>query len=657
MSGHDEVGTDQPDHGGRDLLDALVAATRAIGADPALVLHGGGNTSVKTTQADVTGARRAVLHVKGSGRDMATIDRGGFTPLSLDRLRALLTVRLTDRELRNELRCAVLDASAPDPSVESLVHALLPHTAVLHSQADVVLAVTDTHDARRRAAAIWGERVVVVRYAMPGPDLAAACAQAWAEQAHEGTEGLVVLHHGIFAVGDSPAHALERHTSLLAAARAHVDAAPARPLPSVRAADPVDVMAVARLRAAMSSAAGTPLVLHQAGGDLARSVLADPELATAVTRGPLTPDHVLWTKRVPLIGRDVDAYVDAYTAYVDEHEHRRDEPITRLDPAPRVVLDAELGLLTAGRTAREANVAQDIALHTLDTVLEATRLGGYVPASAGHVFDLEYWTLQQDKLRRAEPHGQLVGTVALVTGAASGIGRACAAELLAAGASVVGWDLSADVAGTFDSPEWLGLQVDVTDEPAVIDALRAGVQAFGGLDVLVVAAGIFPGAQHLTEMPMSTWRRVMAVNVDSVALLYGLAQPLLALAPRGGRVVLIASKNVLAPGPGAAAYSASKAAVTQLSRVAALEWAGDGIRVNMVHPDAVFDTGLWTPELLAARAEHYGMSVEDYKRRNLLHAEVTSADVGRMVRAMADDTFACTTGAQVPIDGGNERVI
>lgn len=657
MSGRNEAGTDRRYDARHDLLDALVAATRKIGADPALVLHGGGNSSVKTTEGDVTGAEQAVLYVKGSGGDMATIEREGFTPLRLDRLRALLDVRLTDRALRNELRCAVLDASAPDPSVESLVHAMLPHTAVLHSHADVALAVTDTHDARSRATVIWGDRVVVVDYAMPGPDLAAACAQAWLEQAHEGTEGMVVLNHGIFAVGDTPDHALERHTSLLAAAQAHLDAAPERDLPSLPRVGPVDMLALARLRAALSRAAGAPLVLTQAADDGARAFLADPELRASLTRGPLTPDHVIWTKRIPLVGRDVEAYAAAYTAYVDEHERRRSEPITRVDPAPRVVLDAELGLLTAGRTAREARIAQDITRHTLDTIVDATRLGGYVPASAGHVFDLEYWTLQQDKLRRAEPRGPLVGSVAVVTGAASGIGKACAAELLASGASVVGWDVSPAVADTFDSPEWLGLHVDVTDEQAVVAALRTGVQAFGGLDVLVVAAGIFPGAQHLTEMPMSTWRKVMAVNVDSVALLYGLAQPLLALAPRGGRVVLVASKNVRAPGPGAAAYSASKAAVTQLSRVAALEWAGDGIRVNTVHPDAVFDTGLWTPELLAARAEHYGMTVEDYRRRNLLHAEVTSADVARMVRAMADDTFACTTGAQVPIDGGNERVI
>jgi NAD(P)-dependent dehydrogenase (short-subunit alcohol dehydrogenase family) len=314
-------------------------------------------------------------------------------------------------------------------------------------------------------------------------------------------------------------------------------------------------------------------------------------------------------------------------------------------------------MLSVGRTTREARIAEDIFRHTMDSIVDAEALGGYCALAPGHVFDLEYWSLQQEKVKRTDHGLPLQGQVALVTGAASGIGRACAAALLTAGASVVGWDRSQDVARTFKSGEWLGLCVDVTDGAGMREGLREGVEAFGGLDILVIGAGIFPPSGFLDGMDMAAWRRTMSVNVDSVAELYGLAHPLLSLAPTGGRVVLIASKNVAAPGPGAGAYSSSKAAVTQLTRVAALEWASDGIRVNIVHPDAVFDTGLWTPELLAARAEHYSMSVQEYKQRNLLGTEVTSAAVGRLVLAMAGDVFACTTGAQVPIDGGNERVI
>lgn len=640
------------------VLDQLVAASRELAADPSVVLHGGGNTSVKSIWTDVTGREVPVLHVKGSGHDLATIRPEGFAPLRLDRLRELLPpVVVPDGLLADELRCALLDPTAPDPSVETLVHALLPQAAVLHSHADALLALTDSVDGERRVRELFGDRLVVVEYAMPGPDLVAACAAAWVEQAGDQTEGLVVLQHGLFTVGADPQEALDRHHAVVAEARGALPETSVAPTDALPQPDPVTV---ARVRRHLSDLAGRPVVVRRHDDAQVRGFVADPALLEAAVRGPMTPDHVVWTRRVPAIGTDLDAYAEAYRAYVDEHRDRRataSVPDEVADAAPRVVLDPALGMLTVGRTAAEASVAADVYRHTMDVVAAAEALGGYVPPSAGHVFDLEFWAPQQAKVTRRDDARPLGGQVALVTGAASGIGRACAAALLDAGAAVVGWDLSPAVHAAFDTAEWLGLRVDVTDADAVDAALRTGVERFGGLDVLVVAAGIFPSSSPLGELSPETWRRTMAVNVDAVALLYGRVHPLLRLAPTGGRVVVVASKNVAAPGPGAAAYSASKAALTQLSRVAALEWAPDGIRVNLVHPDAVFDTGLWTPELLAARAEHYGMSVDDYKRRNLLHTEVTSAAVGRLVRAMADDTFACTTGAQVPIDGGNERVI
>ncbi|WP_324651800.1 bifunctional aldolase/short-chain dehydrogenase [Georgenia sp. H159] len=645
-----------------DALDELVAGSRELGVDAGLVLHGGGNTSLKVAWPDVTGRSVPVLLMKGSGHDLATIDRSGFTPLRLDRLRELLPpTRLTDRQMRNELRCARLDAEGPDPSVETFVHALLPHDAVFHSHADVLLALTNTDDGERIVRELYGDLVVVVPYAMPGPDLAAACARAWDEESHAGTRGLVVLRHGLFTVGDSSGEALARHHELVALAEERVAAAGAARLDDPRGAAgttaPSSATELARLRAELSRVAGFPMVVRHHDDAQVRRFLTDGGLRAATQQGPLTPDHVLWTKRVPLVGTDVDGYAAEYGEYVARNEHRRGEPITLLDPAPRVVLDDALGMLTAGRTASEARAAADVYRHTMTTIEQAERLGGYRAPDEGHIFDLEYWSLQQEKLRRAGPRPPLEGRVAVVTGAASGIGRACAAELLAAGAAVVGWDLSPDVASTFTGPDWLGLTVDVTDEHQVTAALQRTVEELGGLDVLVVAAGIFPRSQPLAELEAETWRRTMGVNVDSAALLFSRAHPLLACAPDGGRVVVVASKNVAAPGKGAAAYSASKAALTQLARVAALEWAEDGIRVNLVHPDAVFDTGLWTAELLATRAAHYGLSVEEYKRRNLLGTEVTSTAVGRLVRAMADQTFACTTGAQVPVDGGNERVI
>jgi NAD(P)-dependent dehydrogenase (short-subunit alcohol dehydrogenase family) len=191
----------------------------------------------------------------------------------------------------------------------------------------------------------------------------------------------------------------------------------------------------------------------------------------------------------------------------------------------------------------------------------------------------------------------------------------------------------------------------------VSQALEDGVRAFGGLDLLVLNAGVFPGGKRVAELSDEEWRRVMQVNLDANLTLLREAHPLLKLALRGGRVVIIGSKNVPAPGPGAAAYSASKAALTQLARVVALEWGSDGIRVNTLHPNAVFDTGVWSDEVVAQRARHYGLSVADYKTNNVLKVEIRSRDVAELAAEMCGSLFDKTTGAQLPVDGGNERVI
>ncbi|MDQ0614067.1 rhamnose utilization protein RhaD (predicted bifunctional aldolase and dehydrogenase)/NAD(P)-dependent dehydrogenase (short-subunit alcohol dehydrogenase family) [Microbacterium sp. W4I4] len=645
------------DGDGSALLSEIARASRAIGRDSRLVLHGGGNSSVKLTWTDVTGEEIPALLVKGSGHDMATISPDGFTPLRLDRLRRLLPpTELAANDLARELTMACLDPEAPPASVESLVHALLPHVAVLHSHSDAILTLTNSADGKRLVQEALGGRVIVVDYTMPGPVAAAACLDAWNAHASQRAEawGLVIVNHGLFTVGDTPQQALERHVELVEIADRYI-AERHRPADAPVHQAASSIADRARLRQQLSDFAGRPMIVRNVRDDQAANLLASDSLMAAVSRGPITPDHVILTGYRPLRGRDVAQYAADYDSYHAQHSQGTQTPAH--DPAPRVIVDAELGLLTAGRTGSEAQAAQDIYLHTVDVVAAAEDLGGYQPIDAQHVFELEHWSAERDKLARALRNKPLAGRIALVTGAASGIGRAIAAEMLDAGACVVGWDIDPQIVDAFDGPEWLGIQVDVTSGDEQRAAIEQVVRAFGGLDILVVSAGIFPPSQQLAELDMNAWRRAMDINVNSVADLFAITQPLLALAPGGGRVVVVASKNVRAPGPGAAAYSASKSALVQLSRVAALEWAASGIRVNMIHPDAVFDTALWTPELLAKRAHHYGMSVDEYKRRNLLRVEVTSSGVARLARAMVDDTFACTTGAQVPIDGGNERVI
>jgi NAD(P)-dependent dehydrogenase (short-subunit alcohol dehydrogenase family) len=380
-----------------------------------------------------------------------------------------------------------------------------------------------------------------------------------------------------------------------------------------------------------------------------------PKVAELSQKGPATPDHLLFIKPTPMLGRDPAEYARGYRAYFERHAAKA--PKTMLDPAPRTVLDPQLGFAAAGRDAREAAIIEELYEHSIDVILRAEALGGWRGIGENHLFDIEYWDLEQAKARKAVAPPMFRGEVVVVTGAASGIGKACADAFLRRGAAVVGLDRNPAIASLWQRPDFLGLAVDLTDTEAVNASLNKSVTQFGGLDMLVLNAGIFPKSEPLQDIAADAWQRTMSVNVEAPLRILQLCHPLLRLAPRGGRIVVIGSRNVPAPGPGAAAYSASKAALNQVARVAALEWAKDGIRINSLHPDSVYDTGLWTQELLAARAKAYNMTIEQYKKKNLLRTEVASRDVAELAAEMCGPLFAKTTAAQVPIDGGNERVV
>lgn len=640
-------------------LGLRVYTSRLLGRDKNLVLHGGGNTSVKIREANRFGEEEEILYVKGSGWDLETIEAAGFSPVRLGPAARLATLpRLSDPEMVNELRTAMTLASAPTPSVEAILHAALPFKYVDHTHADAVVTLTNSRDGEALIREAYGDSAVVIPYVMPGFDLARLCAERFPAMAGPGTVGMVLLNHGIFSFGDTARESYERMIALVRRAEellARRGAWALGPFPETAASD-ADPLAIARLRHDVSRAAGFPMVLASRRDPRALA-FARREDVSGIVQGPATPDHVIRTKRLPLVGREVEGYAGAYRSYFDEHAPRAAVAKTMLDPAPRVILDPELGLVTAGRSVKDAVIAAEIYEHTMDIIERAERLGGYRALPASDLFDMEYWDLEQAKLAQAGKPAVFAGEVALVTGAASGIGRAAVESLLARGAAVVGLDIDPQVASAFTRRDFLGLRCDVTVEAEVAAALAAAVAAFGGLDLLVLNAGIFPAARKIADLPLAEWDRVMRVNLDANLLLMRLCHPLLKLAPAGGRVVVIGSKNVPAPGPGAAAYSASKAALYQLARVAALEWGSDGIRVNVLHPNAVFDTGVWTDEVLASRAAAYGLSVEDYRRNNVLKVEVTSRDVAELAAELCGPRFAKTTGAWIPVDGGNERVI
>jgi NAD(P)-dependent dehydrogenase (short-subunit alcohol dehydrogenase family) len=540
-----------------------------------------------------------------------------------------------------------------------------------HTHSDAVVTVTNAPEGEKRVREIWGDSVVVIPYVMPGFDLARLCARLFPEQAGPRTMGMVLLQHGIFSFGDTARESYERMIELVSRAEEYLAAqgawelAPHPPAPSPIPSQPPGEgekmrEAIATLRRDLSRTAGFPLILTSRRDARSLAFARRDDIAAISQQGPATPDHVIRTKSFPLLGRDPEDFAAQYRRYFEAHAPQARQPKTILDPAPRLVLDPELGLLAAGRRAADAAVAAEIYGHTMDIIERAVLLGGWRALPARDLFDMEYWDLEQAKLKKAGKPLLFAGEVALVTGAASGIGKACAASLLARGAAVVGLDLNPEIAalpGFEGRQDFLGIACDVTDEDGMRRALATGVDAFGGLDMLILNAGIFPPGRKIGELATDEWRRVFQINLDANLALLREAHPLLALAPATGRVVVIGSKNVPAPGPGVAAYSASKAALNQLARVAALEWGKDGIRVNVLHPNAVFDTAIWSGDVIAARAAAYGLDVDSYRRNNVLGVEVTSRDVAELAAELCGPLFARTTGAQIPVDGGNERVI
>ena len=644
----------------KDDLDLRVYSSRLLGQNSSLVLHGGGNTSVKITETNLVGEEEEILYVKGSGWDLISIERAGFSPVRMAHMIKLAELEsLSDPQMVNELKTQLTDSSAPAPSVETILHAILPFKYVDHTHADAVVTISNTSNGEDRIREIYGDRVVVVPYVMPGFDLAKDVGRLFSEQANDKTEGMVLLNHGIFSFGATAQEAYDRMIDLVGLAEQYLINQNAWDVGKSSANITPDSIRneVARLRQNISAVIGSPVLLNLTNSERGIDFANQGNVAKIATRGPVTPDHVIRTKRIPMIGRDVDVYTKEYKSYFDTHEPNANERKTILDPAPRVVLDKEFGLCAVGKNMNEVGIIADLYEHTIECILRAEKLGGWQALPASDIFDLEYWDLEQAKLQKGGNAPEFQGEVVFITGAASGIGKACVESFLARGAAVVGIDLDASIKQTSVHNNYLGLVCDVTDEDGLRDTLEIGVRHFGGIDMVVLNAGIFPSGKAVAELSTDEWRKVFSINLDANLTLLRETHPLLKLAPNKGRVVIIGSKNVPAPGPGAAAYSASKAALNQLMRVLAMEWGSDGIRINTLHPNAVFDTGIWTDEVLASRAKHYGLSVEEYKTNNVLGIEVNSKDVAELAAEMCGSLFAKTTASQVPVDGGNDRVI
>jgi len=653
-------------------LALRVYTTRLLGRDRSLVLHGGGNTSLKTTMPDLLGEPAEVLCVKGSGADMASIEPAGMPAVRLDRLRKLRArPALGDVDMVRILRENLIDPAAPNPSVEILLHAFLPHKFVDHTHATAVLSLSDQPDGEAICAEVFGERIGIVPYFMPGFALAKAAAAVYEQRPT--VEGLILHKHGIFTFGDNAREAYERMLALVALAQARLSRGRktvfgSLPLPQ-RLAAVTDVAPIVRGACTLRSEDGNHrrLIAEFRTGEAILSYVNGAELARYSQAGVITPDHTIRTKNWPLIlpapetGRLDDFRRNAETAAADFVARYRDyfaRNNTRagggkimLDPQPRVVLVPGLGLFGLGRSAADARIAADIAEAAVDGITGAEAIGRFESIGEADMFDMEYWPLEQAKLGSLVEQ-PLAGQVAVVTGAGGAIGGATARAFAAAGAEVVLADVNLKAATAQAKAiggAALAVHCDVTDANSVREAFERVVATFGGVDIAVSNAGA-AWQGRIGEVDEATLRESFELNFYGHQRVAQAAVRIMLAQGTGGCLLFNVSKQAVNPGKDFGPYGLPKAATLFLVRQYAVDYGADGIRANAVNADRI-RSGLVTPEFIATRAQARGVPEDKYMRDNLLAREVTADDVAQAFLAQA--LALKTTAAVTTVDGGN----
>ena len=656
---------------GRDLA-LRVYTSRLLGGEPKLVLHGGGNTSVKTKVKDLLDEEVEVLCVKGSGWDMAAIEPAGLPAVRLAPLRKLRQRgTLDDEEMVRVQRANLIDPAAPNPSVETLLHTFLPHRFVDHTHSTAVLSLTDQPDAAERCSDLYGRRLGLVPYIMPGFQLAKKAAEVFEND--PAVEGLVLLKHGIFTFGETAQEAYERMIAAVSLAeerlaKRRTTVLAAASLPAARAGA-AEVAPILRGACAITDPSGSGafkrFILDFRSNPAVLDYVNGAELHRYGQAGVATPDHTIRTKNYPLIvpapepGKldvfktvvrgAVDTFVAEYHAYFARHNARQETPKRELDPMPRVILVPGVGLFGLGRNARDAGIAADIAESTIETVTDAEAIGRFESISEAELFDIEYWSLEQAKLGQAAEK-PLAGQIAVVTGGAGTIGLATARAMSSAGAEVALLDIQgASAAAQRLGGAALAIECDVTDPAAVRQAFDRIAEHFGGVDIVVSNSGA-AWQGRIGEVEDQMLRQSFELNFFAHQTVAQNAVRIMLTQGTGGCLLFNVSKQAVNPGPNFGPYGLPKAATFALVRQYALDYGADGIRANAVNADRI-RSGLLTPELIAARARARGVSEEDYMAGNLLGREVTADDVAQ---AFLHHALALKTTADVTtVDGGN----
>jgi len=665
-------------------------SSRLLGAEERLVLHGGGNTSVKSYATSVLGEQIPALYIKASGYNLADISPDGHSGVDLEFLKRLRVLQeLSDVLMADQCRAHLFNPHAATPSLETLAHAFLPPKFIDHTHANAILALTNQTEGEKHVRQALGDSVLILDYVRAGFELAKAAAEAY--ESRPGSKAMVWMRHGLVTWGATAHESYQATIELVTRAEQYLAERATRPL-VVQVSTPPS-LAEQRL------ASVAPLVrglLAVPSGDLDRpwrrvivQSLIDRETLDFVDsdRGkqialtsPLTSDHLIRTKALPLwldepayadpsklrrqLSTALQDYATAYKAYVERYSARMPREIRAFDPSPRVLLLPGLGAISAGNDVHAAKVACDITAHTLAVKARVAAMGTYQGLSESDLFDMEYQSFQYAKLGKSDelPLGREVG---VITGAAGAIGSAIAEGLLKSGCHVAVSDLAgppfeelaADLKRSFGD-RVLAVPLDVTDAASVTRGFEAVIKMWGGVDLVVINAGRAL-VSSLEDMKLEGFRQLDRVNTEGALLMLSEAGRHFRYQGTGGDIVLVSTKNVFAPGASFGAYSATKAAAHQLARIASLEMAEIGVRVNMVSPDAVFShgtrkSGLWAevgPDRMRARGLDEKGLEEYYQKRNLLKVRVTAEHVARAVLFFATRQTP-TTGATLPVDGG-----
>ena len=661
-------------HGIGPDLALRIYSTRLLGNEPRLVLHGGGNTSIKALTTDLLGEVTEVVCVKASGGDMAALDETCLPALRLDRLHKLRTRdSLPDEDMPLILRDALIDPTAPNPSVETLLHAFLPHKFVDHTHANAVLSITDQEDSDLFCVDVYGSRMGIVPYIMPGFGLAGRAAEIY--ELKPKIEGLILQKHGIVTFGASAREAYERMIEMVTLAEERLKRD--RKAVFVTAQLPQQLAALSDvapiLRGACSledekiDGAWRRLILEFRATPAILNFVNGAELARYSHAGVVTPDHTIRTKNWPLVlpapeeGKSQDfkraaqkaaaAFVESYKTYFARNNARVGGDKTMVDPLPRVALLPGLGLFGLGRSKKDARIAADLAEAAIETITDAEAIGRFESISEAEMFDMEYWPLEQAKLGDAEEK-PLAGQVAVITGAAGAIGAATAKAFATAGAEVALLDLDetavqAKAKAIGDAA--LAVKCDVTGGSSVRAAFDKVVAAFGGVDIVVSNAGA-AWQGRIGEVDEAVLRKSFELNFYGHQRVAQAAVKIMLAQGTGGCLLFNVSKQAINPGPNFGPYGLPKAATLFLVRQYALDYGAEGIRSNAVNADRI-RSGLLTEEMIAARSKSRGLSEKEYMAGNLLGREVTAEDVAQAFLHQALELK--TTGDVTTVDGGN----